>query len=229
MQSGARSNGIPKLLVVSASHMDDFRDTGRLIVFEGPDGVGKSTLCLQVVDRLRSDGRRCQYVTFPGREAGTIGSLVYELHHNPSRFFVEGITATSLQALHIAAHLDVIERRIRPALSEGTWVLLDRFWWSTWVYGRASGVSSKTLEAMIEVERCQWRGRNPDVVFLVDRVESPHEGDETRSRLRAAYRDVLAREADNYPAQLVRNDGSLDECLTWLVARIRGLFPDDGP
>ena len=209
--------------------MDDFRDTGRLIVFEGPDGVGKSTLCLQVVDRLRSDGRRCQYVTFPGREAGTIGSLVYELHHNPSRFCLEGITATSLQALHIAAHIDVIERRIHPALSDGTWVLLDRFWWSTWVYGRASGVNCEILEAMIEVERRQWRDRKPDVVFLVDRVESPHEDGDRRSRLRAAYRDVFAREADKYPAQLVRNDGSLDECVTRFVARIRGLFPDDNP
>ena len=202
-------------------------DTGKLIVFEGPDGVGKSTLCGQVLHRMGSGGRQCDYVAFPGGEPGTIGSLVYDIHHNPRKLGVGTITATSLQALHIAAHLDVIERRIDPALSDGTWVILDRFWWSTWVYGRASGVKTEVLEALIEVEKRQWRDRSPDVVFLIDRIDSSEGDGDRKFRLRSAYRDLFDREGDDYPVQLIRNDGSLDECATALVERIHDLFPND--
>jgi hypothetical protein len=45
-------------------------DGGRLIVFEGPDGVGKSTLSAALVDELRARGRRVELTTFSGKEPG---------------------------------------------------------------------------------------------------------------------------------------------------------------
>src|SRR5262249_49156463 len=98
---------------------------GRLIVFEGPDGVGKSTLSAALSEDLRSRGRRLKLMTFPGREPGSVGKLVYEVHHDPARFGVEQLAPVCLQALHIAAHLDAIERRIVPLLEAGTDVVLD--------------------------------------------------------------------------------------------------------
>ena len=109
--------------------MLDHSSPGQLIVFEGPDGVGKSTLSQALIKKLTDIDLPCEYLTFPGKEAGTIGRLVYDLHHDPEMFGLGKVTATSLQTLHIAAHLDVIEQRIQPALNEGQWVVLDRFWW----------------------------------------------------------------------------------------------------
>jgi thymidylate kinase len=142
--------------------MSEMVNPGRLIVFEGPDGVGKSTLSRALVGRLREMGLNCDHLSFPGNEEGTIGHLVYEVHHNPASFGLTAITDASLQALHIAAHLDEIERRIMPALRGGSWVILDRFWWSTWVYGRAASVENPTLDALIQAELLHWRDIKPD-------------------------------------------------------------------
>src|ERR1044071_4273325 len=133
--------------------MTNIPEHGKLFVFEGPDGSGKTTLSHAFVEYLKSKGVECDYFAFPGQEPGTIGRLVYDLHHDPRDVEVESLTPTSLQLLHIAAHVDAIESKILPALKKGRTVVLDRFWWSTWVYGKVGGVSPKILRAMIQLER----------------------------------------------------------------------------
>ena len=202
--------------------MSNRLEAGKLIVFEGPDGVGKSTLARCVVARLRERGIGSEYATFPGKRPGTIGPVVYEIHHDQVRFGIEQLSPTSLQALHIAAHLDAIERSIVPALSEGAWVILDRFWWSTWVYGCVSGVDRSVLDAMIGVERVQWKGTQPDVLFLVDRSKSPtyHE-DEV---LRNEYRTLYDSEQSGYPIRMVQNDAPIAITVNEIFAVFDDLF-----
>ena len=178
---------------------------GKLIVFEGPDGVGKSTLAQLLVGRLKESRIRCEYATFPGKQAGTIGQVIYDLHHDPGTFGIEALSPASLQALHVAAHLDAIERAILPALSDGTWVILDRFWWSTWAYGCASGADRSVLDAMIGVERVQWGDTQPDVLFLVDRSDAPANQDS--EELRAAYRTLYGAEQSRHPVRMIQSDG----------------------
>ena len=155
-------------------------------------------------------------MTFPGKEAGTIGRLIYDLHHAPQMFGIGEITATGLQALHIAAHLDAIEQRILPALNEGHWVVLDRFWWSTWVYGCVSAVDRSTLDAMIQVERLHWNGIMPTVVFLIDRSDGSL-NDHTRVQLREGYQALFEKEQDQYPVCLIQNDTSVDGSVSQLL------------
>ena len=200
---------------------------GRLIVFEGPDGVGKSTLSYALVNTLKGINIPCEHLAFPGNEAGTLGRLVYDLHHETDSFGLHGITPTSLQALHIAAHLDAIEQRILPALRKGLWVVLDRFWWSTWVYGNVGGVDKESLDAMVRVELLQWSDIKPDVVFVVERT-GDYSHDRTHDRLRKGYHALIEKEQEQYPIRVIDNDVLVEESLGQLLESLRGLIPSLG-
>ena len=192
---------------------------GHLLVLEGPDGVGKSSTVRGVAERLRSLAIRHSVLAFPGREPSTLGKLVYEIHHDPKCFGIEGMAEAAKQALHIAAHLDAIERRIGPLLNEGEHVLLDRFWWSTWVYGVIGGVSMNVLEALIEAERIQWGSIQPSLVVLLDR-DGPIERDEDMNgwrRIRAEYLTLASKEKDRYPVEVVQNTGIAEQTVTRVV------------
>jgi thymidylate kinase len=142
---------------------------GAVFAFEGPDGVGKTTLISGVEGMLRGLAQPVLTVSFPGRSPGTLGAHVYDLHHRPAEHRVHTLTPDGLQILHVAAHVDAIQSVIRPHVEKGAIVLLDRYWWSTWVYGLLSGIQSDSLEKMVALERSYWLDFAPQVVFLVTR------------------------------------------------------------
>ena len=212
--------------------MDYTSRAGRLVVFEGPDGVGKTSLARALVASLRDQGVRCEYASFPGQEEGTIGRIVYGIQHNAAASGVNQIDPTSLQALHVAAHIDAIEAKILPWLRQGHWVVLDRFWWSTWVYGLTSGVSRDSLEAMLKLETLHWCDVKPDIVFVLERCAGSSEVGSS-SRVRDEYLSLINVEQHLYPVRVVKNEGSLDETLDFLlnalesqVSNIQGLRLD---
>lgn len=181
---------------------------GKLFVFEGPDGVGKTTLATRFTEYNVARGIDCEYMSFPGREAGTLGHHVYELHHGAARFGITSIRPLSVQVLHIAAHIDAIETRILPLLNRGRHVVLDRFWWSTWVYGAVANANRKALAAMIEAERACWGETQPSAAFLITRTTSLREI-EVEGRWRElcdTYSELAEAESGQYPVHIIRND-----------------------
>ena len=191
---------------------------GSFFVFEGADGVGKSTLSRRVNDQLGF--RR---FSFPGRKAGTLGHVVYDIHHNPANYDIDNINDVSLQVLHVAAHIDLIESRIRPVLAQGQGVVLDRFWWSTLIYGRHNGVDEESLRAMIELEKLHWQDTLPDVVFLIDRPEPFGEKPDNWDRLRSRYSRFATEEDHPYSIEIVKNTSSVAEAVDGVLDTIEQL------
>ena len=125
-----------------------------------------------------------------------------------------------MQLMHIAAHLDAIEATILPALRAGISVVLDRFWWSTKVYGLSSGVSNDTLMQMIQVEIAAWEGFLPTIIFLIRRKEPlRRESKQEWDQLRDLYTDI-ALENKLAPVVIVDNDGSIQETSLLLISAI---------
>ena len=196
---------------------------GELFIFEGPDGVGKSTLSAQFAARLEMFDINTVLLSFPGREPGTLGHLIYDLHHAPETFGLQNLSAASLQTLHIAAHLDLIEERILPALTAGKTVILDRFWWSTWVYGLVGSVRPSLLKALLKVEKSQWGRIQPTTAFLVTSDQSwrPEDKDEHWPQLAATYIDLVQQEKSRYPIELIANQSSLEATLEVILNKAR--------
>ena len=196
----------------------------RLIVFEGVDAAGKSTVCARYLEALVDRGVAARLLSFPGKESGTLGSLVYQLHHSPQSKGVHRLTSASLQALHIAAHLDAIETVIVPCLEAGETILLDRYWWSTWVYGVVGGADPKVLGALIEAERLAWGQWQPEMVFHVTRANPLRdEPMEAWNKLRCEYDALAEREAANYSVCALSNDGAIEETVSKALARSHGI------
>ncbi len=193
---------------------------GTLIVFEGADAAGKSSIAAGVTRELRRRGSAVELLSFPGRTPRTLGEVIYRLHHDPAAFGIETLTAASLQTLHIAAHLDAVESRILPLLASGVSIILDRYWWSTFVYGVVGGIRRDILAALINAERLAWNDRMPNAVFYVTRA-NPLREEPAREweQWNTVYREVVEAERSLYPVHVIENELSLGHAISDVLTR----------
>ena len=190
---------------------------GQLVAFEGIDGAGKTKISKAVAERLAQNGRNVFWHSFPGRDQGSVGELVYRLHHDAASLKIERITASSMQALHVAAHLDAIEAVIIPALRSGRTIILDRYWWSTLAYGLGSGVPEGFLRALIRVEMETWGEIVPTHLFYIRRRRDL---DESAANVEVHYSRLVQDERSNYPIHLVENDNDLEDAIQQVLAKL---------
>jgi dTMP kinase len=101
---------------------------GRLIVFEGVEGAGKSTQ----LDRLGAHLSRAGIAHRAFREPGgtDLGDAIRRLLLDPAAT----VSARAEALLFMASRAELVSRELRPALTSGTIVLLDRFFLSTYAY-----------------------------------------------------------------------------------------------
>lgn len=194
--------------------------TGNLFIFEGPDGVGKTTIVKALKDKFAGDV--FEFLSFPGREEGTLGHVIYRIHHNRADFGIGVMSELALQALHVAAHVDVIETRIRPWITEGKNVVLDRFWWSTIVYGTVGGGEHRALIDLVSAEQTVWGDIKPTIAFLIDR-DSPIDRNEDPAywqQLRSSYARLADREREYYKVCIVDNTGLVADSIAFVGAQI---------
>lgn len=134
---------------------------GRFVTFEGGEGSGKSTQIRTLAERLNAAKLRTVVTREPGGSPGAeiIRHLVLS---GMGRLL--GPDAETL--LFAAARDDHVRSVIEPALSQGSWVLCDRFSDSTRAYqGSLGRVSPAVLNAM---ERVTIGDLKPDLTIILD-------------------------------------------------------------
>lgn len=144
----------------SASWVGQLR--GRFVVFDGPDGSGKSTQFRRFARFVAESGVTVCEVREPG---GTqIGEQVRRVLLDPEN--KEEIDLNCEMLLFMASRAQLAAQRIRPALAQGGLVLADRFISSTLAYqGTAGGL---TRQEILSVGEIALRGCWPDLVVVFD-------------------------------------------------------------
>jgi dTMP kinase len=134
---------------------------GRFISFEGGEGSGKSTQIKLLAQRLESAKLRAIVTREPGGSPG--GEIIRHLVLSGMGKLL-GPEAETL--LFAAARDDHVRTVIEPALTQGTWVLCDRFSDSTRAYqGSLGKVPSGVLNAM---QRVTIGDLKPDLTIILD-------------------------------------------------------------
>jgi len=210
---------------------------GRLIVFEGAEGAGKTTQIRLIAERLGTAGIPCVAVREPG---GTpVGDAIREILLDPERH----ITAATEALLFMASRAELIGRAIEPALEKGNVVLLDRFFLSTYAYqivGR--GLPEDEVRA---ANRLATGGLVPDITLLLDvhpgeglgradargkrdRMESV--GDDFHERVGKAFRKFVEpawqhSHPECGPIKLIDGTGDETAVLKRVISALSSAFP----
>lgn len=116
---------------------------GRLITIEGIDGAGKTTLASALAHALLDRDVDVELLREPGGVA--LSERIRALVADPAL----RIDPAAEALLYAAARAQLVAERVRPALDEGRWILLDRFVDSSLAYqGAARGLGVERVAAI---------------------------------------------------------------------------------
>jgi len=165
-------------------------DRGRLITIEGLDGAGKTTLATGLLAVARTRGIDMKLLREPG--GVQTAERIRELVMDPSLT----ISARTEALLYAAARAQLVEEALRPLLTRGVTVLLDRFIDSSLAYqggGRGLGV-----EAVRAINAFATAGLDPDLTLLL--AVAPATG-RARTGNRGTAADRLEQESEPFFAR----------------------------
>ncbi|MBI3791830.1 MAG: dTMP kinase [Gemmatimonadetes bacterium] len=139
---------------------------GRLIVLEGVEGAGKTTQVRRLAAHLASLPVAAVTVREPGQT--TVGEGIRQLVLHGT----EEMAPRTEALLYMASRAELVERVVRPALAQGTTVIADRFFLSTYAYQAAGrGLPEDEVRA---ANAFATGGLVPDLTVLL--VMPPDEG-----------------------------------------------------
>lgn len=214
------------------------RLAGRFIVFDGPDGSGKSTQFRRLLDAAGAAGVAVCEVREPG---GTnVGERIRQILLDPVH---SEMALRCEMMLYMASRAQLVEERIRPAMARGELVLADRYVSSTLAYQGAAGGLPREEIIAVGHAACGTPGTPgacwPDltVIFdvdeatastrlnpLLDRME--RKGAEFHRRVRQGYLDQAKREPERYA--VIDASVDPDSVTARLLAALRERFASTG-
>ncbi|GMV09994.1 MAG: thymidylate kinase [Gemmatimonadota bacterium] len=211
---------------------------GALIVLEGTEGVGKTTQLGRLAARMQLAGIPHSTVREPG---GTpAGDEIRRLLLDPAMHIIPRAEAL----LFMASRAQLVDEVIRPAIARGHFVVLDRFFLSTYAYQIAG---RRLAEGGVrDANAFATAGLVPDLTILLDlpdgegfaRIAARGEqdriersGDAFHTRVAAAFRafaeaDWQVQHPECGPVTLVDASGSVDDVAGRIWARLVARWPE---
>ena len=126
---------------------------GKLIVIEGIDGSGKSTCAKNLTEKLNSINIKTIYTFEPTRSH--YGAKLRD------GMLSEDLDAEEELLLFVKDRKEHIEYMIKPALEEGYFIILDRYFYSSIAYQGAKGIDINLIINMHKDFIIK-----PDIVFI---------------------------------------------------------------
>ena len=202
------------------------RAGGAFVVFEGGDGVGKTTQVDRLCAWLANEGHEVLKTFEPGDT--TVGAMIRHIVLDPATGEMSPRAEALLYAADKAQHIFSV---VRPALQRGAVVVCDRYVDSMLAYQGAGRV----LE-LAEIERiARWATKDlrPDLTIVLDaelsltvnakaqkdRLESA--GEVFHERTRQFFLGLARRDPEHYLVLDAR--ASRDEIAAQVVARVEQL------
>jgi dTMP kinase len=134
---------------------------GRFVVFDGPDGSGKTSQLRRFSGWCAEAGLEVRVVREPG---GTeIGEQIRGVLLDPAN---QEMTLLCEMLLYMASRAQLVEEMVGPALARGELVIADRFISSTLAYQGAGG--GLDADAILAVGRIALGACWPDLVVVFD-------------------------------------------------------------
>lgn len=134
---------------------------GQFIVFEGPEGAGKSTQTRLLAQRLAAHG--CDVVTTREPGGTPLGERVREIVLDHA---ADNLTPAAEALLYTAARAQHVAEVIEPSLASGKVVVCDRFADSTLAY--QGGGRGLPLEPLEQMQGIAMGDTKPDLKILLD-------------------------------------------------------------
>lgn len=135
--------------------------SGKLITLEGSEGAGKTTNAAWIADYLSKQGKKVLITREPGGTA--VAEAIRGILLSPQLPVMHSDTELLLM---FAARNEHLQRVILPALSQGKWVICDRFTDASYAYqGYGRGLP---LERIAALETWVQGNLRPDYVLVFD-------------------------------------------------------------
>lgn len=125
---------------------------GKMIVFEGLDGAGKSTQIELLKEHMNRRNIRVEKYSY--KQSSTV-------YHAALKGKWENFDPYTSTLIFLAGITDTLARNIIPALQEGKTVLMDRYVYTLLVRARARNVSRQFLQVLDSL-------REPDLIIYMD-------------------------------------------------------------
>jgi dTMP kinase len=134
---------------------------GKLIVFEGPEGCGKTKKAKMFFDFLKRKNKKVVLLREPG--SIKISEQIRKIILDPQNKNMCNLTELFL---YEAARAQLVHEKIKPLLKKGYIILMDRFYLATVVYqGYGRGINRNIITYL---NNLSVDGIKPDLTIIYD-------------------------------------------------------------